>query len=92
MQIQGAHYVHGPHALQGPHRASSAAPAAPGGGSQPVDQLDISQEAQALSQARQSTDIRQDLVSRVKAEIAAGTYDTDEKFEIALDRLLNEIE
>jgi hypothetical protein len=36
-------------------------------------------------------DIRPDLVRRVRAEIAAGTYDTPEKWEIALGRLLDRL-
>ncbi|HKB04385.1 MAG TPA: flagellar biosynthesis anti-sigma factor FlgM [Gemmataceae bacterium] len=32
-------------------------------------------------------DVRQELVARVRQEIRAGTYDTPEKFEAALDRL-----
>jgi hypothetical protein len=36
--------------------------------------------------------IRADLVERVRREIAEGTYDTPEKWEIALDRLLNRLE
>jgi hypothetical protein len=36
--------------------------------------------------------IRRALVERVRREIAAGTYDTPEKFEAALDRLLSSIE
>jgi negative regulator of flagellin synthesis FlgM len=91
MQIQGAHYLHGPHALQGPHRTANAGAPSSASTLQPVDQLDISREAQELSQARQSPEIRQDLVNRVRQEIAAGVYDTDEKFELALDRLLDEI-
>jgi negative regulator of flagellin synthesis FlgM len=90
MQIQGAHYIHGPQALQGPHRSPANAEA-PASASQPVDQLDISREAQELSQARQTTEIRHELVDRVKREITAGTYDTEEKFELALDRLLDQI-
>ena len=35
--------------------------------------------------------IRTDLVDRVRAEIAAGTYDTTEKWEAALDRLLDHL-
>jgi anti-sigma28 factor (negative regulator of flagellin synthesis) len=33
--------------------------------------------------------IRKDLVARVRREIEAGTYDTDEKWEAALDRLID---
>src|SRR5436305_1247759 len=36
--------------------------------------------------------IRADLVRRVRREIAAGTYDTPEKWEAALDRLLDRLE
>jgi len=35
-----------------------------------------------------STAIRADLVERVRREIAAGTYDTEEKFEMALGVLM----
>ena len=35
--------------------------------------------------------IRTDLVNRVRAEIAAGTYDTPEKMEIALEKMLGQI-
>ena len=37
-------------------------------------------------------EIRHDLVERVRDEIAAGTYDTAEKWEFALDRLLARLE
>lgn len=36
--------------------------------------------------------IRAELVARIRSEIAAGTYDTPEKLEIALDRLLRRLE
>jgi hypothetical protein len=36
--------------------------------------------------------IRTELVERVRREIAAGTYDTPEKWELALDRLLDHLE
>jgi anti-sigma28 factor (negative regulator of flagellin synthesis) len=32
-------------------------------------------------------DVRQDLVARVRQEIEAGTYDTPDKLEAAVDRL-----
>jgi hypothetical protein len=40
-----------------------------------------------VSDVRDDDEIRLDLVRRVRAEIAAGTYDTPEKWEVALDRL-----
>ncbi len=36
--------------------------------------------------------IRHELVARVRREIAAGTYDTPEKFDIAMERLLARLE
>ena len=38
------------------------------------------------------TDIRMELVQRVRREIAEGTYDTPEKMQVALDRLLDRLE
>jgi len=37
-------------------------------------------------------DIRADLVLRVRREIAAGTYDTPDKWEMALDQLFDSLE
>ncbi len=39
-----------------------------------------------------TSDIRLDLVNRIRAEIAAGTYETEEKLDIALSRMLNAIQ
>jgi hypothetical protein len=36
--------------------------------------------------------IRQDLVDRIRKEIAAGTYDTEEKWQAALERLLERLD
>ena len=36
--------------------------------------------------------VRWELIDRVRTEIAKGTYDTDERWQAALDRLLREIE
>lgn len=46
------------------------------------------------SQPRPEPDrpIRKELVERVRREIAEGTYDTPEKWEIALDRLFKRLE
>ena len=56
---------------------------------------DTKDEAKAGSAAgpdRSDPAIRWDLVDRVRREIAAGDYDTPEKWQIALDRLLDRLE
>lgn len=92
MQIYGPSHVHGPHGVNGPHfnRPNGAQPSKTAAGS-PADQVDISPAAEAAAQAAESGDIRADLVARVRGEIASGTYETAEKLDTALDRLLDEI-
>ncbi len=91
MQIYGPSQVHGPQTLSGPHSIRSpqrtAAPSTPATG----DQLDISEAAQLMSQAQDLPDIREDLVARVRSEIASGSYETQERMDVALERLLDEI-
>ena len=53
--------------------------------------MTISPAAEAAIQATETGGIRQDVVSRIRAEIAAGTYETPGKLDVALDRLLDEI-
>ena len=91
MQVQGPSqlHFHGAHELKGPsaNRAAGQAGAASG----PAAQLDISPAGQAAAEAVERGELRSDLVARVRSEIAAGTYESGEKLDVALDRLLNEI-
>ena len=57
----------------------------------PIDQVDISAEAQFIDQVHELPDIRADRVADIRAQIDAGMYETDEKLDIALGRLLDEI-
>jgi negative regulator of flagellin synthesis FlgM len=83
--------VHGPHGINAPHAPfrgqSASVPAAARG----ADSLSISSAAEAALQASEAGGIRQDVVSRIKSEIAAGTYETPAKLDSALNRLLDEI-
>ena len=58
------------------------------------DEMNISsaREATSLAASDPNADIRLDLVNRVRAEIQAGTYYSDEKFEIAIERMFNSLE
>jgi negative regulator of flagellin synthesis FlgM len=91
MQIYGATHIHAAQPLAPPHRLSptQAPPAA--GADYGVDQLDLSPEAEFVAQARDLPEIREDRVAALRAQIASGTYETAEKLDIAVSRLLDEI-
>ncbi len=93
MQINGPAHLHGAQAINPPHhnpRATRASEAQVSSLAQ-VDQLDISHEADLISRVREMPDVRQDRVAEIRAQIASGTYETDDKLNGALERLLDEI-
>ena len=77
--------------MKGPHSSSRASESKPSKSSGPTDQVEISAAGEAAAQAAESGEIRSDLVARVRQEIAAGTYETPEKLDAALDRFLDEV-
>ena len=92
MQIHGLGQVHGPQQIKAPHTQQPASPVdTPRGDNINIDQLDISPEADLVSRARDVPDIRQDKVNEIRQQIANGAYETDEKLNVALDRLLDEL-
>lgn len=91
MQINGPGNIHATQAVSAPHYSQTARPAETSYRAPQVDQLDISPEAEFISQTRNIPDIRADRVAAIRAEINHGTYETAEKLEEALDRLLDEI-
>ncbi len=56
-----------------------------------ADQIEISAEADMISRANEVNDIRAERVDSIRQQIAAGTYDTDEKLEIAIGRLFDQL-
>lgn len=81
-------------------RANNAKASDPVSASTPVpsavDQLDLSSEAQELMAGGSivsagSDDIRMERVSSIRQAIAEGTYETPERMDAALDRLLDAI-
>ncbi len=72
-------YRHGPSCLEGPVSESLRQ-------SHPICCGD-SQEAAFTSDPSDDSSFRADLVARIRKEIAAGTYETPQKWEAALDAL-----
>lgn len=59
-------------------------------GSKPQDQVEISEAAQMLSRMQQP-EIRMDKVEKARQAIAQGTYETPDKIEVAIDRILKDL-
>ncbi len=55
------------------------------------DTVEISTVAKLAAKVQQLPEVRTELVARVKAEIEAGTYETPEKIDITVDRLMDEL-
>ncbi len=91
MQISGTTHVHGPHGVNPPHTAQRGQAARAASAPRGADRVEISPAAEAAVQAAESGGIRTDLVNQIRAQIAAGTYETPDKLSAAVDRLLNEI-
>jgi hypothetical protein len=72
-------YRHSPTCLDGPHSKNRLA------------WLSLAYEDSSDTTPAEE-DIRTDLVERVRREIAAGTYDTPEKWNAALDRLWDRLQ
>ncbi len=87
-------HKHGPDELVGPIRGSTAwwqgmGALAPSDDGTPVQTKPPRKSSRSK---KSSAPIRTELVERIRKEIAAGTYDTEEKWEIALDRLLDRLD
>ncbi len=91
MQIYGPAQLHGAQTLGAPHTARLSTSQASGQSASIQDELQISDAGRLMDQMQEVPDIRQDLVNRIRSQIAAGTYETPDKLGVAIDRLLDEI-
>jgi len=55
------------------------------------DRVELSEQARLLSKLKQLPEIREGLVNSVKSQIEAGTYDTEERFDTAINALLDDL-
>ena len=90
MQINGIGNIHGPQQVR-PTQGVDGASATEGANLHEADQVEISAEAEMISRVHELPDIRADRVAEIREQIAAGAYETDEKLDIAVGRLLDEL-
>jgi len=91
MQIYGPAHLHGAQPINPPHAARVNRPAETPEAGPIQDELQLSEAGQLIDKARDLPDVRWDRVNQIRAQIAEGTYETEEKMQIALGRLLDEI-
>lgn len=100
MQIFGPFRVTATPSSNGPNRLEAKQPSekpAPVRSTTPVDQLDLSSAATGanrISDAAQVSgggEMRIDRVAEIRRQIADGRYETAEKLDAALDRLLDQL-
>ena len=91
MQIQGTNRIHSPQSISGPHFSQKTAGAQSTGSAAKADRVEISPAASAALEAAESGQVRTDLVNLIRGQIAAGTYDTPDKMNAAMDRLFDQI-
>jgi flagellar biosynthesis anti-sigma factor FlgM len=56
-----------------------------------ADRVELSDRAQLLERLRQLPEVREALVSKVRRQIAEGTYETPQRIESAIKSLIEEI-
>ena len=72
--------------------AQSTAASEAGGLQAPRDEVEISSAARLLDQIQNDPQVRAEKLAAIQAAIADGSYETPEKLEIAVGRLLEEIQ
>jgi flagellar biosynthesis anti-sigma factor FlgM len=91
MHILGPAHLHGAHGINSPHAQRSTAQHPQHVTQTAGDKLELSDAGQIAARLAEVPDIRHQRVAELRQAIAAGTYETEEKLAIALDRLVDEI-
>jgi negative regulator of flagellin synthesis FlgM len=91
MQVNGPSSVHGAQGINAPHFTQRTQGSQATTSTQATDRVEISPAAEAASKAAEAGGVRTDLVNSIRQQIAAGTYDTPDKMDAALSRLLDQV-
>jgi anti-sigma28 factor (negative regulator of flagellin synthesis) len=91
MEIYGPSRIDSAQSIRATQQVRSIEPQVSAESIHGMDQIDISPEAELVSRVGDLPEIRADRVAEIRAQIEAGIYETDEKMDVALGRLLDEI-
>lgn len=91
MQIYGTSQLHGAQSISGPHASRPTPNEQVSSTTSTGDRLDISAAGELAGKLSEIPDIRHDRVQALRTAIQNGTYETHDKLNAAVDRLLDEI-
>lgn len=91
MQIFGFGQIHQAHNVRPTQRFEAAQETKAAASQFGPDQVEFSSAAREASASAESAPVRESRIASIRAEIAAGTYDTDEKLELALSRMFGDL-
>lgn len=91
MEVNGPGPIRGPLPIDTSHPAAEVTKIEQTRSAATNDELDISAAGKMLEHLQQSSQVRAERVAQIKAAIEAGEYETPEKLEAALEKLLDEI-
>jgi negative regulator of flagellin synthesis FlgM len=89
VNISGVRPAGGAGGVEPVGKMAQAVPSSPSHGVSDV--VEISLAAQLAAKLQDIPPVRADLVAQVKKEIATGTYETPQKLDVAIDRLLTDL-
>jgi|SRR5579872_4980077 len=88
MEVRGLTSARPAISINRPENAAGPAETAPVGPTSPKDEVEISAVGKMLDDASRTSGVREQRLAQIKAAIEAGTYETPEKLELALNRML----
>src|SRR5207244_190208 len=87
MDVRGLSSVRPMSPVSRPEVSSAPVETAPSGLASPRDEVEISSVSKLLDDASRTPGIREQRLAQIKLAIEAGTYETPEKLELALNRM-----
>jgi len=91
MEVRGLTSARPATPITRPETISGSQEAAPPGPTSPKDEVEISAVGKMLDDASRTPGVREQRLAQIKAAIEAGTYETPEKLELALNRMLDQL-
>ena len=92
MEVNGSGSISSPLPINRPTVQTQVAPTKPVAPTTPQDEVEISAAGRTMEDLTSSTGLHAERLAQIKASIDDGTYENQEKFDIAMSRLMDRID